>query len=259
MRRSVLSMSCVCTAVALVASAAGCGSGSSPAPGPARPPVASTTPSPSGPPYHPVINPASFSNRVSNPLFPLAPGTTNVFAGSKDGKPEQVETTVTREAKTIMGVRCVVISDVVTSNQTLVEKTLDWYAQDAQGNVWYFGEDSKDYTNGVVTSTHGTWEAGVDNAQPGIVMPASPRVGQSYRQESRPGVAEDQAKVLQIDVSGRVPYGAFRSGLTTLDTDPLDPAKIEHKTFAPGIGLVSAVRQGSAHVEDIQLISVRRA
>jgi hypothetical protein len=205
-----------------------------------------------------VIDPKAFTDRVSNPYFPLLPGTTRVYDGTKDSAPEHVEVTVTRSPRTVMGVRCVVIQDVVTSNGTLVEKTTDWYAQDRAGNVWYFGEDSKDYANGVVTSTEGTWEAGVDGAQPGMVMPASPTVGQTYRQEYRPGVAEDAAKVLELHATRRVPLGGFRDVRVTLDADPLNPDKVERKWYAPGIGLLAAVRQGSAHHESIELVRVVR-
>jgi hypothetical protein len=152
-------------------------------------------------------------------------------------------------------VKCAVISDIVTSNDTLVEKTTDWYAQDKVGNVWYFGEDSKDYTNGVVSSTQGTWEAGVDNAQPGIVMHAKPKIGEEYRQEYRPGVAEDKGNVLQVDALLKVPYGSYNHVVLTLDTDPLNPDKIEHKWYGAGIGMLAAVREGSAHHESIKLVS----
>jgi hypothetical protein len=201
-----------------------------------------------------VIDPAAFATRVTNAYFPLRPGTVRTYDGTRDGAPEHVQVTVTRGTRTIAGVRCVVVSDIVTSNNTLVEKTTDWYAQDRAGNVWYFGEDSAEYRNGVVTSTQGTWEAGVDNAQPGIVMPARPVVGRQYRQEFRPGVAEDMATIERLDDR----YGPYRTVLRTYDTDPLNPDKIEHKWYAPGVGMVSAIRQGSAHHEKIELTSVTR-
>ncbi|MDQ6915118.1 MAG: hypothetical protein M3155_04825 [Actinomycetota bacterium] len=206
--------------------------------------------------YHPKIDPAKFTNQVTNPYWPMRPGRTWVYDGVKDGAPEHVVVTVKPETKTIMGVRCVVITDTVTANGSLAEKTTDWYAQDSAGNVWYFGEDSKDYKNGVVVSTQGTWEAGVDGAQPGIVAQAKPRRGPTYRQEYRPGVAEDMAKVIQVGAVERVPAGTFRDTIVTLDTDPLNPAKIEHKSYAPGVGPVHVKRQGSAHTEEIKLVKV---
>jgi hypothetical protein len=206
--------------------------------------------------YHPKIEPAKFTAKLTNRYFPLSPGSTIVYTGTKDGAPERVEVKVLPTTRTIMGVKCAVISDVVTSNFTLVEKTTDWYAQDASGNVWYFGEDSKEYKNGVVTSTQGTWEAGVDNAQPGIIMQAVPKPGPAYRQEYRPGVAEDKGKVLRVNATRRVPAGSYRNVLVTYDTDPLTPDKLEHKWYAPGVGLIEAVRFGGGHHEHIKLAKV---
>lgn len=207
--------------------------------------------------YHPKIEPARFVPRVTNRYFPLTPGATMIYTGTKDGAPERVEVKVLRKTKSVLGVRCAVISDVVTSNYSLVEKTTDWYAQDTSGNVWYFGEDSKEYKNGAVTSTKGTWEAGVDGAQPGIIIHAKPRPGPAYRQEYRPGVAEDMGKVLTVAGKVRVPLGTFHPVVVTFDTDPLNPDKLEHKWYAPKIGLVRAVRVGGGHHEQIRLASLK--
>jgi hypothetical protein len=149
-----------------------------------------------------------------------------------------------------MGVRCVIVRDVVTSNGALVEKTTDWYAQAANGDVWYFGEATAEYTDGAVSSTQGSWEAGVDNAQPGIVMKGAPQVGDSYRQEYRPGEAEDTARVLRVEASIQVPGGTFHDVLVTEDSDPLNPDKIDEKAYAPGVGLVSTKRDRAGHHED---------
>jgi hypothetical protein len=164
--------------------------------------------------------------------------------------------TVTNQTRTILGVPNVVVQDVVTNNAngSLIEKTTDWYSQDRAGNIWYFGENTAEYTNGTVSSTAGTWEAGVDNALPGIVIHAQPAVGQIYRQEYRPGVAEDIAKVLGTTGSITVPAGHYTNIAETLDTDPLDPAKIEHKWYARGVGFVRAVRKSGGHVEQVSLV-----
>jgi hypothetical protein len=135
-----------------------------------------------------------------------------------------------------------------------VEKTTDWYAQDRAGSVWYFGEDTAEYQNGVVTSTAGTWEAGVDRALPGIVMPARPKVGRTYQQEWRPGVALDKATVLALGATVKVPAGTFRPVIVTLDKNPLDPSKIERKWYAPGVGFVRAVLKGGGHSETTELV-----
>jgi hypothetical protein len=173
--------------------------------------------------------------------------------------PRRTELTITKETKTIMGVSCVVVRDVVTSNNALVEKTIDWYAQDTSGNVWYFGEDTAEYVNGAVTSTAGTWTAGVDGAFPGIVMEASPKVGDSYRQEYRPGVAEDFARIIQIDASTTVPAGSYTNTVVTQDTDLLDATKLEHKWYAPGVGYIGGNGTVNGHMEDIKLISILKS
>ncbi|HEY8179365.1 MAG TPA: hypothetical protein VIH33_03110 [Candidatus Limnocylindria bacterium] len=204
-----------------------------------------------------MIDPAQFSDVITNPYFPLKPGTTYVLEGVRDDAPMRAEVVVTSETKTILGVRCVVVRDTVTSNGALVEGTTDWYAQKANGDVWYFGEDTKEYENGLVSSTHGSWEAGVDNAQAGIIMKADPQVGDTYRQEYRPGEAEDMAEVLRFDPSIDVPAGTFRQILVTEDTDPLNPDKIDTKYFAPNVGLVYTKRVRTGHHEELSLVEIR--
>jgi hypothetical protein len=247
----------VVLAAAAVAAGAGCGSSDKPPPkapasgglqGGANRPVAA------GSNYNPKIDPAKFTTKITNRYWPLKPGRKWVYNGQKDGAPERVEVAVTRQKKKVLGVNCVVVSDIVTSNHTLTEKTVDWYAQDEKGDIWYFGEDTKEYKNGVVTSTQGTWEAGVDNAKPGIAVHGHPRVGGFYRQEYRPGIAEDEAKVLTTTAKQTVPAGTFRNVLETRDIDPLNPAKVENKWFAAGRGPVHVLRIGSAHKEEIKLV-----
>jgi hypothetical protein len=204
--------------------------------------------------YHPKIDPAKFTNKVTNAYFPMSPGKTLHYRGKRDGVPTEHTFTVTHQTKIVMGVRVAVIKDIVTQNQSLVEKTTDWYAQDAAGNVWYFGEDTAEYQNGVVTSTAGTWEAGVDKAQAGIVMPAVPRVGDSFRQEYRPGVAMDEATILSVNATARVPAGTFHQLVVTFDKNPLDPSKKERKFYARGVGFVRAVLHGGGHTETTELV-----
>jgi hypothetical protein len=203
--------------------------------------------------YKPKIDPSQFTNRVTNKYFPMPQGKVLHYRGIRDGKPTEHVFTVTRQTKTVMGVKCAVIKDVVTQNGSLVEKTTDWYAQDSAGNVWYFGEDTAEYANGVVTSTHGTWEAGVDKAQPGIVMPAVPVVGKTYQQEYRPGVAMDRATILSVNATVKVPAGTFRNAVITFDKNPLDPSKKERKWYAAGKGFVMAILHGGGHTETTKL------
>ncbi|MCW2760085.1 MAG: hypothetical protein JWR85_286 [Marmoricola sp.] len=220
--------------------------------GPATPtastPSATTAPVTTGQNYHPSIVPSQFSTTVDNRYFPLKSGTSHLYKGTRDGVPTSTRYAVLKQTKTVMGVKCLVISDIVTQNHSLVEKTTDWYAQDREGNVWYFGENTAEYANGIVTNTDGTWEAGVDHALPGIVMKASSTHADHYRQEYRPGIAEDTATVLQTNASITLPLGSYQHVMITRDINPLDPTKHERKWFAPGVGFVHAdLHQGGHH------------
>ncbi len=201
------------------------------------------------PPYNPVIDPANFVSEINNPYFPLKPGTVFKFEGTRDGVARRDDMMVTGETKVIMGVTTVVVRDVSSSDTEIVEKTVDWYAQDKDGNVWYFGEDTAEYAKGKVTTTDGTWMAGVDGAIPGIIMKAAPKEGEGYRQEYRPGVAEDFAKVVKIDATAGGPTGKYENVVVTEDTDLLDKAKFEHKWFAPGVGTIGTDGMVGGHHE----------
>jgi hypothetical protein len=185
--------------------------------------------------YVPHINPSDFTTKIDNKYFPLKPGTTFVYQGNSGGNQERDVMTVTHSTKQIMGVKCVVVDDRVWAHGKLTEKTFDYYAQDKKGTVWYFGENSKAYKNGKV-STAGSWEAGKNGAKPGIIMQAHPKVGQSYRQEYYKGSAEDMAKVIYINGSAKVPYGSFNDTLVTKEWSPLEPGVAEHKYYAAGVG-----------------------
>jgi hypothetical protein len=186
--------------------------------------------------YAPNIKPADFTTKINNKYFPLEPGTTFVYRGETEDATEGDTVRVTSDTKTVMGVECVVVEDRVTEGGELTEKTYDWYAQDNKGNVWYFGEDSTEYDNGKVKSTEGSWEAGKDGAEPGIIMPADPKIGETYRQEYYKGEAEDMARALKLNGSVEVSYGSFKNVLVTDEWTPLEKNVAEHKFYAPGVG-----------------------
>ena len=196
--------------------------------------------------YAPHIDPAEFTTKVDNEYFPLKPGTTFVYEGGQ----ERDEMAVTSDTKKVMGVKCVVVNDKAWEDGKLIEKTYDWFAQDKEGSVWYFGEDTKEYKNGKVVSTKGSWEAGVDGAKPGIIMQAHPKVGQSYRQEYYKGEAEDMAKVQSLSDSVTVTYGSFDHVLVTKEWSPLEPSYSEHKYYAHGVGQVSG---GGLELVDVKM------
>jgi hypothetical protein len=182
--------------------------------------------------YTPHIDPAEFTTTVDNEFFPMEPGTTFLYEGGT----EHSEMTVTSDTKMVMGVECIVVDHREWEGDMLIEKTYDWFAQDNKGTVWYFGEDTKEYEEGKVVSTKGSWEAGVDGAKPGIIMPAEPKVGQSYHQEYYPGEAMDMARVLSLDASVTVPYGSFDEVLETREWTPLQPGFSEKKYYVRGVG-----------------------
>ncbi len=193
-------------------------------------------------PYDPVINPADFVGAIDNSYFPLTPGTTYIYEGTTEKGNEHVEVTVTSDTKVILGVTCVAVRDTVTVDGELIEDTIDWYAQDKNGNVWYFGENSLSYEDGLVVSLEGSWIAGVDGAKPGIIMEASPKVRDLYRQEFSPGVAEDMAEVLSLTESITVPAATCTNNcLMTKEFSPIEPDAIERKLYAPGVGNVQII------------------
>ena len=204
-------------------------------------------------------DPASFTTRIDNPYLPLAPGDRWVYrVTGADGSQRNVVTVLSATKRIANGVEARVVHDVVTEEGHVVEDTFDWYAQDRAGNVWYLGEDTKEYDNGKVSSTKGSWEAGVDGAQAGIAMSAHPRVGLTYRQEYYAGEAEDVARVLSLDEKAQVPYGTFlRRVLLTKETSRLEPKVLEYKLYARSVGQVLTVTVSGGSDRE-ELVSYRR-
>lgn len=191
--------------------------------------------------YNPVINPDDFVAQINNAYFPLVPGTTFVYEGVSEDGFERDEMMVTNQSKDIIGASCTVVWDRVWLDGSLVEETYDWYAQDRNGSVWYFGEDSKEIENGVVVSTEGSWEAGVHGARPGIVMMGYPAVGEVYRQEYYKGEAEDMAEILALNATVSIPLMTYTDCLQIKEWTPLEPGIVEAKYYVLGVGLVKEV------------------
>jgi hypothetical protein len=191
------------------------------------------------------LDPADFTTRIDNPYWPMSPGGKWVYRETDTkGTHQKVVVEVTNKTKTIAnGIEARVIRDTVTENGDLIEKTDDWYAQDKSGNIWYLGEATAEYENGKVATTAGSFEAGVDGAQPGIAMPADPRPGLSYRQEYYKGEAEDKAAVITVgEEQVQVPFGYFHKDvLMTRDLVPTEPKVQELKFYAPNVGPVLSV------------------
>jgi hypothetical protein len=246
-RRHMLAF--VLLSVALVAGACGGSPGGPSSPSPSAAPTS---------PDEALRNPADFVPVVDNPYFPLELGTEWVYEGESDGETERVEVTVTEDTKEILGIQATVVHDQVFVADELVEDTFDWYAQDRAGNVWYLGEDTSELENGEVVSHKGAWEAGVDGAEPGVIMLADPRAGDAYRQEFYAGTAEDAARVLELGASVEVPAGTYEDALVTEDFTALEPDILEQKTYAPGVGIVfeEDIEGGD---EVLELVEIRHA
>jgi hypothetical protein len=205
---------------------------------------------------HPKFDPCDFGNEsIDNPYFTLTPGTTFTYESETEEGTEEIIVVVTDETKEILGVTATVVQDTVSLDGELIEDTFDWFAQDKEGNVWYLGEDTKEYENGEVVSTEGSWEAGVDGAEAGIVMLADPQVGDTYRQEWYPGQAEDAAEVISLSEEVTVPFGTFTNCLQTREFSTLEPELNEYKYYCTAVGAVTlevAIDSG----ERVELIDV---
>jgi len=187
------------------------------------------------------VNPADLTTEIDNPYFPLPVGARWVVrVTDSEGLEQRQVITVTDQTKRIAdGVEARVVHDVVREDGKPVEITDDWYAQDSQGNVWYFGEDTVSFEEGK-KDTSGSFEAGVNGADAGVIMPAQPEIGMTYREEYYAGHAEDRSKVLSLDEQAEVPFGHFTDVLLIKDYTPIEPDVLEYKLYAKGIGQVLA-------------------
>jgi hypothetical protein len=195
-------------------------------------------PPPGGEPFP--IDPADFTIEIDNPYWPMEPGTRWTYSETdSDGTELQVVVTVTSETREIVnGATARVVRDTVTEDGLVIEDTFDWFAQDADGNIWYLGEDTAEFEDGEFSSNEGAWEAGLDGALAGVIMPGNPDVGMKYRQEYYAGEAEDKGEVLSLSETQEVTAGIYDNLLQTYDTSGIDPEALEHKYYAPGVGLV---------------------
>jgi hypothetical protein len=206
-------------------------------------------------PYSPSIDPKNFVAAIDNRFWPLEPGTRFHYEGRRGNVAQTDDELVTNQTKQILGISCTVVRDTVSEHGRPIERTLDFYAQDKQGNVWYLGEDSFELKHGRFVKASDSWRSGVDGAKPGIIMPADPKPGDSYRQEYYPpGEALDQAHVLGYRGPVTVPYGTFKRSLVTSEFSPLEP-QTEEKYYVARVGeILERVVRG--HHEEFQLVNV---
>jgi hypothetical protein len=197
------------------------------------------------------LDPAKFVAVVDNPYFPLTPGSRWVYEARSGDEVERIEIEVLRETKLILGIQATILHDTVTVGGVLVEDTFDWFAQDQDGNVWYLGEDVSNYENGEFQDKAGSWEAGVDGAQPGIIMYGDPaaHVGETYQQEYYAGEAEDMATLVSVTERVIIPLGLYENVIHTRDFTPLEPGVEEDKYYAPGVGNIKIVNPATGEEE----------
>jgi hypothetical protein len=203
------------------------------------------------------LDPADFSADVTNPFWPMKPGTRWTYHNVENGQPPQdievVATTATK--KLANGVTARAVRDTARVKGQISEDTVDWYAQDAKGNVWYMGENTAEFKNGKIDTREGSWEAGKDGAMPGIMLPAQPQDGQKYRQEYKKGEAEDNGEVIATKDLVEVKAGRYKDALVTMDTSTVETTAVEYKFYAPGVGPLLAldVSGGAAREELVKI------
>lgn len=206
--------------------------------------------------FTPAFDAQSFTDHVDNPYFPLKPGTTFIYTGIKGGAQARETFQVTDDHKTILGVATTVVHDTLYAGGKVVEETTDWYAQDKQGNVWYFGEATKALDKGKWT-TEGSWQAGVDGARPGVYAQATPKVGDSYMQEFFNHRAGDSAKVLALNEPITVPYGSYKNAQLTMEWTSDEPGAFDAKYYVSGVGVVKEFAVTGA-MEKLSLEKIER-
>lgn len=208
--------------------------------------------------YNPPMLAADFVRSIDNPYFTLKPGTTWVYEGKSDeNKDKRVEVEVTADTRMILGIPAVVVRDRVWEDRELVEDTLDWFAQDKQGNVWYLGEDSQQIEGGKVSSTEGSWEAGSKGAKAGVIMKSAPRVGETYRQEYLKGEAEGVAEVVSITTPVKIGMGSFNDCIQIKEWTPLEKQDIEDKFYCRELGNLLLVRVSPGNHPPLELVQVK--
>jgi hypothetical protein len=184
------------------------------------------------------VDPANFVRTITNPFLPYRPGSVWVYTGVKDGQKQRDVVRVTHRTRTIMGVTTTAVTDVATHGGMVLEQTTDWYAQDQQGNVWYFGEATRARNPDRTYDTSGSWLAGAHGARPGIMMTAHPAVGDAHRQEFWRGQAEDQYWLVELGAGVTVPAGTYSHAARTIEWSRLEPGVIDEKFYVPGVGVV---------------------
>ncbi len=208
--------------------------------------------------YKPDVSITKFTNSttITNPYFPATPGKKYIYEGQTEDGLERIEEQRLTSTKTILGIACIIVNFKAYLNGILIEEAWDWYAQDNNGNVWYFGEAVDNYnTNGSLLDHAGSWEAGIDGAQPGTIMPTNPQAGMAYREEYYFNHAEDRAEITATGQTVIIPLGTYTNCIKTKNWTELEPDANENKYYAPGIGLVK--EENATENTEIVLIAIQ--
>jgi len=187
------------------------------------------------------FNPANFhhSTVITNPYYPLTVGATWRWKGEFRNQPYTQEDIVLNSTRRIDGVvtRPEVDRDLVKG--VIIAGSIDYYAQDDQGNVWYLGEATEHYVGGKLTDHADSWIAGQAGALPGIFMPAHPDLGKrQYQQEYAPNVAADVEHIVNISRRVCEPLRCYAHVVQANETTVLSPGVLAAKYYAPGVGLI---------------------
>ena len=185
---------------------------------------------------------AASTASITNPYVAFAAVRRSVITGHErndEGKQVRTRSVAVVQDRTVVisGLRSAVVDVRDYEDGKLIEHTVDYYAQRANGDVLYMGEDVNDIEDGKVVSHGGQWRAGRRGARPGLFMPAHPRRGRTFRQERAPGVAEDESTIIGTRRRVTTPAGRFAPCVKTRDYSPIDKAS-EHKYYCRGVGLV---------------------
>ncbi len=203
------------------------------------------------------VDAAQLSHAIENPYVAFARIKRAVYEGkeldAETGKATAIRviSTVRDEPETVAGVKATAVDVADYEDGEVTERTVDYYAQDRSGAVYYLGEQVADLQDGKVVGHHGAWMAGQKGAHAGLFMTAIPRVGDAFQQERAPGVAQDQSRVVGVGLTVTVPAGTFKDCIETEDSDPITKTS-QRKIYCKGKGLV----RESSKSETIELVEL---
>ena len=182
----------------------------------------------------------SHAREITNSFLPLASLQQDIL----ESKSERVERTAKPEVKksfVIAGqtVEALAVEDKEFTDGKLTEITLDYFAQDDAGTVYYLGEDVDEYKNGSISGHNGGWLLGKETQKPGVLLPAHPKVGDKFMSEDVPKITWEKDAVISVGETVAVPAGTYENCLKVKER--ASDGTTEYKYYAPGIGCIKEV------------------